>query len=235
MVHCNSSLLPTLIVMGKTLTIMQPNLLTLYSFRNFSEAVLDIYNCHHTILSGIIVENNTGSGISDISFRGNTGGISFAINDPPLEFTTPSLTISNSEFRNNDATALSDVRNSDSAFSQQVFTGRGGALGVFVNSSVSVAITGCIFERNHARSYGGALYLLPGGVSSIPHNITVQRCQFWLNKADIGGGGVQVTYPMRGPDDNPHLVTLIDCNFTNNTALLNGGGMFIITFSQLYL
>ena len=194
-----------------------------------------MYNCHHTLLSGITLEHNRGSGILAVSYRGNTGGVAFGYNNLPSHFNSPSLHMSDSTFRNNSATADSVFLTSSQAFARHVFTGRGGALAVFCNesrASLKVTLTDCIFEGNSARSFGGAVYLLPGGGASTHHSVLLQRCQFDSNQAGICGGGVQVTYPTTGPKSDPHFVTVIDCNTTNNWAQFNGGGMYISSLTN---
>jgi hypothetical protein len=205
------------------------------SFSYFSEAVLDVFNCLHTLITGVTLEHNRGSGISTISYRGNTGGASFGYNNLPPQFNSPSLYVSDSIFRDNYATAESVYLTSSQAFARRVFTGRGGALAVFCNESqavLNVTLTDCIFEGNSARSFGGAMYLLPGGGTTTHHNMLLQRCLFNSNQAGICGGGVQVTYPTTGPLYHPHLITVIDCNVTDNRATFNGGGMYISSITH---
>ena len=203
--------------------------------RYFTEAALDVYNCHHVVLTSVTVEHNRGSGISGISYRGNTGGISFGYNNLPLHFSTPSVYVSDSIFSNNTAAADSVFLTSSQAFARRVFTGRGGALAVFCNeslASLNVTIIDSVFEHNSARSFGGGVYILPGGGAATHHNVLLQRCSFDSNEAGICGGGVQVTYPTTGPKHNPHLVTVIDCNVTNNAASFNGGGIYISSITH---
>ena len=203
--------------------------------RSFSEAALDVFNCHHSVFTNVTLEHNRGSGILPISYRGNTGGVAFGYNNLPSHFNSPSLYISNSVFRYNNATADSAFLTSSQAFARRVFTGRGGALAVFCNeskASLNVTLTDCIFEGNSARSFGGAIYLLPGGGAKTNHNMLLQRSTFTSNQAGICGGGVQVTYPTTGSTDNPHLITVIDCNITNNSAHFNGGGMYISSITH---
>jgi hypothetical protein len=200
--------------------------LTNCSFRYFTEAVLDVFNCHNVRLSSVTIEHNRGSGISDVSYRGNTGGASFGYNNVPQRFNAPYLNISDSVFRNSSATGF---LTSTEAFSRRVYIGRGGAVGVFANEShanISVVLSNCLFEANSARSFGGAVYILPGGRTS-SHNVQVLDTRFVSNEAGTSGGGLQVTFPTAGPRNSPHLVTFVNCSFTNNTAPFNGGGMYI--------
>lgn len=184
---------------------------------------------------GVIFEHNRGSGISTVSFRGNTGGVSFGFNNLPQQFESPYIHVSDCIFNNNTAAANSVFLTSSQAFARRVFTGRGGALAVFAyesRASINVTIIDTIFNANYARSFGGAMYILPGGRHDSHHNILLQRCSFVSNQAGICGGGVQVTYPTPGQPYHPHLVTVIDCNVTNNSAPFNGGGMYISSITH---
>ena len=218
----STSLQPTHIF---TITYLALKVITYWS-RYFTEAVLDVFNCHNVRLSSVTIEHNRGSGISDVSYRGNTGGASFGYNNVPQRFNAPYLNISDSVFRNSSATGF---LTSTEAFSRRVYIGRGGAVGVFANEShatISVVLSNCLFEANSARSFGGAVYILPGGRTS-SHNVQVLDTQFVSNEAGTSGGGLQVTFPTAGPRNSPHLVTFVNCSFTNNTAPFNGGGMYI--------
>ena len=102
-------------------------------------------------------------------------------------------------------------------------------MAVFSNesrSSLNVTITDCIFEKNYARSFGGGMYLLSGGVSA-HHKMLVQRSHFDSNTAGIGAGGVHVTFANSALEDDPLLVSIIDCQFCNNMASHNGGGVYV--------
>ena len=189
--------------------------------RYFSEAALDVYNCHHTVFADTALEHNRGTGILQISYRGNTGGVSFGYNTLPSHFSTPSLKVSNSTFRNNSATAETVQLSSDQALDGQFFTGRGGALGVFSNESrydLDVVIVDCIFENNYAQAFGGGLYLLLGGVTT-HHTALVQRTCMHSNIARLGGGGVIIFYFNIGP----LLATFVDCEIINNIGTAGGG------------
>ena len=199
-------------------------------FRYFSEAALDIFNCHHTLMNSSELEHNRGSGIVNANYRGNTGGVSFGYNTLPENFSTPILRVSNSVFRNNSATATSVFLTSSEAFFAQIFTGRGGSMAVFINEShhdIIVTISDCFYENNTARSFGGAMYFLLGGFRT-HHKIFVERTRIVSNTGKIGGGGVETAFFNVGPDNDPLLTTFVDCEFISNTAIA-GGGLFVFT------
>ena len=198
--------------------------------RFFTEAVLDVFNCHHVFMNDSLLENNQGSGIVNASYRGNTGGVSFGYNTLPLEFNTPQLLVSHSKFRNNRATATSAFRTSSQAFFAQIFTGRGGALAIFSNESnhdLNLTISDCLFENNTARSFGGGVYLLLGGFTT-HHKIRVERVNARYNTAQLGGGGFQASFFNNGPEEDPLLMSFVECEFSNNRGIA-GGAIFVIT------
>ena len=198
--------------------------------RLFTEAVLDVFNCHHVVFNDSLLENNFGTGIVNASYRGNTGGASFGYNTLPLDFSSPRLTVSHCVFRNNSATATSAFRTSSQAFFAQIFSGRGGAMAVFVNESrhdLRVLIHDCVYEDNFARSFGGGVYLLLGGFGR-GHEVLVVRARVRSNVALFGGGGFQASFFNNGPEDDPLLMGFDDCRFQGNTGIA-GGGIFVFT------
>ena len=179
------------------------------------------------------MEHNRGTGRVFLSYRGNTGGVSFGYNTLPSHFSSPSLYVQNSSFFNNSATAESSFLTLTSqAFFAQIFAGRGGAMGVFINEShhdVIVEILDCVFEQNYARSFAGGLYLLLGGFTT-HHKAFLRRTHFDLNAAQLGGGAVQLSFFNIGSEDDPLLAFFDNCTFSNNSAVA-GGSIFALTSS----
>ena len=104
--------------------------------RNFTEAVFDIYNCASILVADSTFVDNSGTGISRHSFRANTGTVSIGYNNIPAFNVSKIVTeVSHCTFINNRAMASRNVQSSSSAFSSQIFSGRGGAVGVFYNES----------------------------------------------------------------------------------------------------
>jgi hypothetical protein len=200
------------------------------SFRMFAEAALDIFNCHHILFNHSLLQDNSGTGIVNASYRGNTGGVSFGYNTLPVNFSSPSLLVTDCVFRNNSARATSAFRTSSQAFFAQIFTGRGGSLALFVNESrydLDVTIRNCTFTGNTARSFGGGVYLLLGGFGT-SHRVVVKRARVISNVAQLGGGGFQASFFNNGPEDAPLMMRFDDCLFENNSGIA-GGGVFVFT------
>ena len=210
--------------------------LSLYS-RYFTEAVLDIYNCQSTSLTNSSFVNNSGTGISNSSYRGNTGAVSFGFNGVPSNISFPNVRVSGCNFTNNSATEDSVFRTSSETFSSQIFSGRGGALGVFINESfynISVIISDCRFEHNYARSFGGSMYFVFNGFNT-QHTISVDRTHIVSNTAVLGGGGIEIPYGSNGLPGLPHTVTFTDCVFDRNKAAAGGGLHIYVHLGKLSL
>ena len=197
-----------------------------YFYRNFREAVLDIYNCQNVTLGHITLLNNSGNGRLLESVRGNSGGLAIGYNMLPKNFLNPILTVSNSIFRNNRALGfLSPER----AVTGQVFLGRGGGMALYMNESfqdIHIEITGCTFEDNEARLFGGGLFILTNSYKSVQHVVNVQSSQFSRNVGRSGGAGIQLSFLSSGNVNRPHSFTFSDCAFTGNRGQ-SGGGIYI--------
>lgn len=201
-------------------------------YRYFQEAVLDLFNCVNLTLNGLLVEHNQGTGIVPLPYRGNTGAVAIGYNGlSPNLSATPTVSVSNSVFRNNSALATSRVISISATAFSQVFTGRGGALGVFVNESLhnmTIAIRNCSIVGNSARSFGGGAYVLFNG-NTAQHVLLAEEVTLSSNMVTLhGGGGMQFSFLSNGIPTAPHMAILTNCLFDNNTAQA-GGGIYIFT------
>ena len=187
--------------------------------------MLDIFNCQSTSLTDSSFLDNTGSGISNSSYRGNTGAVAIGFNNVPADISSPNVRISGCNFTNNSATARSVFRTSSETLSSRIFSGRGGALGIFINESlynISLVISDCRFEHNYARSFGGGMYLLINGFNT-QHTVNIGRIHVVSNTAMVGAGGAQVAFYSNGVPGSPHTVSFTDCVFDRNKAAAGGG------------
>ena len=183
-------------------------------------------------LSDLVLENNIGTGIVPVAYRGNTGGIAIGYNGLSQNIaSSPHVSLFNCILHNNSALATSRLISISATAFNQVFTGRGGALGIFVNDSynnVSIFISNCSIENNYARSFGGGLYTLLNG-NTASHSMMIDKTNISSNVAFLhGGGGMQLSFLSNGIPADPHTVIFNDCNFDSNVAEA-GGGMYIFT------
>ena len=196
--------------------------------RNFTEAVLDIFNSAEVSITNSIFVDNSGTGISRSSFRANTGAVSIGYNNVPTSFAQVSLEVTQCNFTSNRATASTRVRSTNVAFFNRIFSGRGGAVGVFYNESY-YNITGRIsdnhFQNNFARSFGGAVYLVVFGEGT--QNINILERNVFIDNFSIGGGGAIIsTFFSNGVTGRPHSTYISDCTFIGNVGQ-TGGALFV--------
>ena len=191
--------------------------------------MFDIYNCASVLVADSTFVNNSGTGISRHSFRANTGAVSIGYNNIPAFNVSQIVTgkVSHCTFINNRAMASRNVRSSSSAFFSQIFSGRGGAIGVFYNESyynITVMILDNYFESNYARSFGGAVFFVFFGEGTQNINILERNC-FINNFALLGGGAIISTFFSNGISGKPHSVLIYDCTFIGNMGQ-TGGALF---------
>ena len=190
----------------------------------FTTGALDVYNCLQVQLFDSIFTNNTARAqIQDAPFRGNSGGISIGIHDVQSNISTVYFTVRNCTFIGNKAEPdIVDVVSTTRLYQQELFTGRGGGLGIFIqnNISVSATIEDCYFQQNNATSLGGGLYFILNGLVS-NHSVRVSRSKFINNSAQVGGG-MHVGYLLISIAATVHTVEVTNCTFINNQASYGG-------------
>ena len=193
---------------------------------------MDIYNTLDATIMGCTFFNNSGTGISRFPFRGNTGAVAIGFNNVIADKNIrPAIIVSNCNFTDNRATANLSFLTTDNALSRQVYTGRGGALGIFINESIHHTIINIytnVFVRNYARSFGGGVYVIIFGQNT-QHIVRVSRSVFEDNVAIVGAGALLVTFYSIGVREIPHTVILSDCSFTRNVGESGGAVLIGIT------
>ena len=172
--------------------------------------------------------NNSGTGISRISFRANTGAVAIGFNNIVINRDSDQkIFVSQCNFTGNRATAEAFYRTTDSAFFSQIFTGRGGGLGIYINDSqhnITAMIYDNFFVSNYARSFGGGVYLVIFG-DNTQNKLLLKRNVFESNLAMLGAGGVIMSFFSIGMREIPHTTILTDCTFLGNSGE-SGGAVF---------
>ena len=192
---------------------------------SFTEAVFDIFNCPHVRITDSHFQHNLGTSISNASSRGNTGGLAIGFKDPPTthNFSAVTIEILNTTFVNNSANTSS----LGVAINSTVYPGRGGALGIFISHSfdnVTVVIADCLFVRNFAGAYGGAVFYLIAQ-DSVEDNVYFRNTVFDSNMGNLGASGMMLVYIARDterPAEMPALFNITDCVFKNHTSRSGG-------------
>ena len=201
--------------------------------RNFGEAVLDIYNSESVSLHNVLFHSNVGTGTFLQSFRGNSGALALSYQGYSAHNTnTPRVLLCDCQFINNSALATSTFLTSEEALSRHIFTGRGGAIAVYINEhvvDVSIDIEDSTVVNSFARSYGGGVFIIINGRLPTQHSINFVRTNISSNYGQLAGSGVFLGFlSSTSTVVRPHSVVFSECSFTNNTGL-SGGGIYIIT------
>jgi len=103
-----------------------------------------------------------------------------------------------------------------------IFTGRGGALAMPINttSPVNCMIVSNVFINNSAHSFGGCIYTFAGG-SYRNHTFLYANNMFIKNSARIGGV-ISLIPSQRIPDTFLLHATIQNCTFIENKAKICG-------------
>ena len=191
-------------------------------FKNFSEAVFDIYGCAQVIIANSNFINNSGTGGVLLPFRGNTGAVSIGYFQN--QQTNPTVLVENCTYINNQATISKEslLASSHSALNG-IYVGRGGAIGLLVYESsynVTIAITNSKFVNNHASAFGGAIYVVTSG-DNTQHVISIENSEF-INNIAIVGGGIFSALFSSVHHNFPTTLVIENCYFGENKGRLGG-------------
>lgn len=154
-------------------------------------------------------------------------------NTLPDDYFDPTVRISNCTFQNNQANGF---RTPNRAVAANVYLGRGGGIGLFLNESLhnlTLTISDCLFQGNTARLFGGGLFILTQSHRNNQMNILVERSSFIGNNVSYGGAGVQLSYLNSGENSRPHTVVFRECNFVHNRGP-SGSGIYIFVGKHLF-
>ena len=132
--------------------------------------------------------------------------------------------------------AANGFRTPNQAVAANVYLGRGGGLGLFLNESlhnVTLTISDSTFEENKVKLFGGGLFILTQSHPNNQLSILVDRCSFKRNNAPFGGAGVQLSYLRSGDNSRPHTVVFRECEFAENRGA-SGSGIYIFVGECIY-
>lgn len=193
---------------------------------------MDIYNSFEVTVCNCVFENNGPVNITKfIPIRGHSGGLSIGFFFRQINRTRLTAVVKDSVFRNNSVEAsVSGRQTTSQLLTQFLITGRGGGCAVTVHSvvSVDVVVTGCMFERNSALSYGGGMYMVWIRVSN--HTTMITRTSFIENRCPGGAGGLEVGFGRggAGTGDVANRLFASDLRFLGNQAMYGGGAYVFI-------
>lgn len=216
---------------------------TIHSNRLFVQGAVHVYNFHKLTVTGCIFDSNgPASFLKKDNFRGHSGGISVSLYNYTSPYLTHEIEIGDTIFVNNSAIPDQEAqRTTSEVLNNFIFTGRGGALGLFLSdtsSNITALVFNCTFERNFALTWGGGMYVLFDKLSN--HTVTIEDSSFLLNHCDNGAGAI--CSARLGEQDQYSTIAIMRSNFTMNTANHGGAtaiyladqkGMFYINYSKI--
>lgn len=205
----------------------------MHDYRYFSQGAVDIFNSFEVLVHNSLFENNGPVVITKfIPFRGHSAGLSIAFNSfkfKPSNRSKLTALVRDSVFRNNSVhVSVSGRQTTSQLLRRFLVTGRGGGYALVVHSivSVDVVITGCVFEKNFALSYGGGVFIVWTLVSN--HTTTISHTSFIENECSGGAGGIELGFGRTGPEEKANKLFASDLHFLRNTATYGGGAYVFI-------
>ena len=213
------------------------SLLTNYHFpscRGFTASAVDLFNVNIIAMQDCLFENCS-TNIGKDRFRGNSGAVSIGYYSSgeekySLDISDPVSSITNCTFISNSVILPPDqsATQINQALNDNIYLGRGGGVGIFIQESllrnITFIIEDCVFDRNIADSFGGGLYLYIAGRDT-NHKFIVRNNTFTRNEAGNGsfGGGLQLALLNRNVNSLPSQTDIIGCYFEDNIADFGGG------------
>lgn len=197
--------------------------------RNFLESAIDIVNSHYVAITNSTFRHcgHSANILKDRSYSIHSGAISIT-QDSPDEMPEPFITIQQCTFYNNSAIpSASLTRSTNEVFTNQIFTGRGGALGIAVNAAnsvITISVISCHFEANTANAWGGGTYIIFGFRSN--HIAISLNTVYVRNKSLNGAGGLFVGTLSGGFPNFFSTSHVIGCDFIENQAIHGGAGVW---------
>ncbi|MDO5847936.1 MAG: Ig-like domain-containing protein [Methanobrevibacter sp.] len=179
----------------------------------------------------IYTDNNTELTVKGSNFTGNSAIDDTVVGSGGAIFSEGNLNVDNSTFVGNNATnggaiyaaATSNktVTVKDSEFSKNTAThtddakgGEGGA--ILLIGSIDASVSGCTFEDNTAKYYGGA-------INNQATNLAVDGTAFENNAAGVSGGAIY----------NNETLNVDDSTFKDNSATNYGGAIYTGKYTKV--
>ena len=166
--------------------------------------------------------------LKDRIYSIHAGAVSIAIDTFADSILQPYITVSNSTFYNNSAIPSPTLaRSTNDIFSNRIFTGRGGGLGMALNApdhKVEITIDSCLFEENRVLLWGGGAYIIFDLQSN--HTATNKDSVYLRNWSQYGAGGFFLG-TFSGGYPNRHITSnVINCDFIENSANHGAGSVW---------
>jgi len=200
--------------------------------RGFTNGAVDVLNVQSFIISDSTFQNGT-TPDDNGNIQADSGGLA-------LRYFQNNIGDFNANVRNcNFMDGMAGRREAEAIFlrflsrginsgiNQNQFPGRGGGMGVYINtinnSSVTINVKNCLFKNNYAEFFGGGLYLyLSGGNLSSNHTISVEDTHFINNSVAAAGGAIQTALLIQNLHSTGSQFTYTNCTFNSNRADYGG-------------
>lgn len=164
-------------------------------YRYFAEGAVDILNSFDILINNCSF-NDSGpvtNALKNQSYSIHSGGLSIITDSlPDRQDIEPNIKITGSTFYNNSALPNAELRRStNDIFTASIFTGRGGALGIALNSpnrNVNALVSNCTFIKNEALVWGGGTYIIFGPRSN--HMVVMEANSYIDNESGYGAGAL---------------------------------------------
>ncbi len=167
----------------------------------------------------------------------HSGGLSIGSNildERTLSNTTPNIMIHNCRFINNSAVPSDEVQQTlTEVFVKQLFNGRGGGLGIALNSPqhpYNVLVSNCTFKRNYAKLLGGGIFLTTGRTTS--HIVKFDGIVFVENESEFAAGGSFIGSFGPGTRSSYDTFFITGCSYYSNQADRGGGAVYAVPGTQ---
>lgn len=184
------------------------------------------------VINSNFTENNVTS-LND-RYRADAPGLSVSYKFERVPNSYPTLMVQGCTFKENRANISGTLleEQTSQVLNENYYPARGGALSLIITESmtnISASVVDCVFLKNEARAFGGAMYIGLDG-NNTNHSMIVSNTQFIENKCSEGSGGaVFLGYLKREANSNPSVFIFSDCNFVNNSGSSGGGILAVQT------
>lgn len=189
---------------------------------------MDIFDSFLIFIHNCIFENNgpVTNVLKKQPYSIHSGGMSIVMDHLPEreDNIEPIILITSCQFINNSAVPTAEhIRSTNDIFTRNIFTGRGGGLGITLHSpeiTINGYVKDSLFERNTAGIWGGGMYVIFGLGSN--HTIVTKSNKYIDNLSFSGAGGLFVGSLETGTREIFSSMFVEHCEFIGNSAEKGG-------------
>ena len=211
-----------------------------YSYRNFTQGPVNMYNCKDVTVSSSTFENNHAQSVfTDLLSRVSGGGLSITTlydnSRCSVAQRRVSYTIQNCTFSNNSANSTVATAHIPAILSGSYVNNRGGGVAFYVMNPlvVTINVSHCNFFNNTAPHFGGGIYIFSPKVVT-EEIFIIANNWFEGNEAGNSGGGIVLGAPFLQAGKRQQQMNYFkkSVKFTRNTFVKNqamyGGALWLL-------